>query len=551
MLFRSTAQSTSFTAVKLAQNAGTLVGGPLLAGPGANQNSTVSAVLQGLGIDPRSGLNVLDLINLSLNFLEVAVMNLFARKDNVDLTHVGKITKAMADLQSTMQDMIDDGVDVGSGQRPQAINNPQQAINQNIATPNVAPTNYSQDGVVGRTMGMSNALPMNPVGGGVALASSNNNFVWASKDGKREVFASTNNNKSVPSNKVTRLTENLLSLKNALNDSEIQKRIDTVIRVSNERNKNIKTNAPILAEGRNQMDHFAKIASEQRKKLAAAVTIDFKVEDAAGNRVVLSTDGSITGFTNGRRTNWEPILTENQINLMENGQGTRVAAELLNEYGKFVKTALLDVKERLDDREEQLEEVRTGPSYDQQSVGVKSKNTGVHDMTKEELLESKRTGAGQNAIENALGDVALYGRKVKDEEVKKSLQQLVAEVNKGVPTEVIEKRLQECRADGKASAHEIMSATINALGKAVVSSFETPNTIMRVAQVLSQEEALPEMVGTAAAGAPMDAANAEKAEFFGTDQEPMDSVTAVLKQLGAAVSADQCCQCRLSQSFQP
>ena len=65
------------------------------------------------------------------------------------------------------------------------------------------------------------------------------------------------------------------------------------------------------------MDHFAKIASEQRKKLAAAVTIDFKVEDATGNRVVLSTDGSITGFTNGKRTTWEPILTENQINMME------------------------------------------------------------------------------------------------------------------------------------------------------------------------------------------------------------------------------------------
>jgi hypothetical protein len=46
-----------------------------------------------------------------------------------------------------------------------------------------------------------------------------------------------------------------------------------------------------------------KSHQEQRKKLAAAVTIDFKVEDAAGNRVVLSTDGSITGFTNGRRTN--------------------------------------------------------------------------------------------------------------------------------------------------------------------------------------------------------------------------------------------------------
>jgi len=81
-----------------------------------------------------------------------------------------------------------------------------------------------------------------------------------------------------------------------------------IIKIANERNKNIKTNTPIEAGSRNQMDHFAKIASEQRKKLAAAVTIDFKVEDNAGNRVVLSTDGSITGYTNGKRTAWEPIL---------------------------------------------------------------------------------------------------------------------------------------------------------------------------------------------------------------------------------------------------
>ena len=112
-----------------------------------------------------------------------------------------------------------------------------------------------------------------------------------------------------------------------------------------------------MAEGRNQMDHFAKIASEQRKKLAAAVTIDFKVEDSAGNRVVLSTDGSITGYTNGKRTPWEPILNEHQISMMESGQGTRVAADLLKDYSSFAKTALLDVKMRDGSRENLLEEV--------------------------------------------------------------------------------------------------------------------------------------------------------------------------------------------------
>lgn len=308
------ANKTTNVAIKLAQQAGTLVGGQLLAGPGANQNSTVAAVLGALGIDPRSGLNILDLINLSLNFLEVAVMNMFARKDNVDLGHVGKVTKSMAELQSTMQDMIDDGVDVGSGQRPQPINQPQN-MPQNTqanpaqpmaASPQIGLANYSPTESVGKIMDMTNFGNSNTVGSGVALASTNYNLVWASKDGRREVFASNNHK---PADKFGNFAQSILNLKNNLNNNEqVSESIQNVIRIANERNKNIKTNKPTEAGSRNQMDHFAKIASEQRKKLAAAVTIDFKVEDSAGNRVVLSTDGSITGYTNGKRTPWEPLL---------------------------------------------------------------------------------------------------------------------------------------------------------------------------------------------------------------------------------------------------
>jgi len=538
------ANSTAKTAVRLAQQAGTLVGGPLLAGAGANQNSTVSAVLTALGIDPASGLNILDLINLSLNFLEVAVMNMFARKDNVDLGHVGKITKSMAELQSTMQDMIDDGVDVGSGQRPQQINQPQnmqqgQAPQASPMNANVGLANYAPTDSVGKVMDLTYSGDQgSQVGGGVALASSNHNLVWASRDGKREVFASTQKGSS--SNRILNFSQSILNLKENLNNNaEIQKSIDNVIRIANERSKNIKTNTPFVAGSRNQMDHFAKIASEQRKKLAAAVTIDFKVEDNAGNRVVLSTDGSITGYTNGKRTTWEPILNENQLGLMENGQGTRVAAELLKDYSQFVKTALLDVKERDGSRQEQLEEVRSGMPYDNLQDGVKSKNTGVLDGVRETQLQSKQSGASQDAVrEILLGDAGLYGRRVKDEEVRKSLTQLVNEVTHGVPTEVLEKQLSNHRTEGSASANEIMTATIYALGKAVISSLETPKTILRVAQTLSEEPMLPEMIGTAAAGTEMEADKAEKVDFFGGDASPENSVSAVIKQLGAAVTSE-------------
>ncbi len=533
------AEKTSYTAVKLAQSAGTLVGGQILAGPGANQNSTVSAILGALGIDPRSGLNVLDMINLALNFLEVAVMNLFARKDNIDLTHVGKVTKAMADLQQTMQDMIDDGVDVGSGQRPQPINQGVQPPAAQAAQPAGAPVglaNYSSPGTVGRAMGFS--PEESSVGGGVALASSNVNLVWASKNGKREVYAS---NKTTIPNKIANFTQSVLSLKNTLEtDRSVQRHLDTAVRLANGRNKNIKNNTPVKAEGREQMDHFEKIASEQRKKLAAAVTIDFKVEDAAGNRVVLSTDGSITGFTKGKQTNWEPILSETQLNMMESGQGTRVAAELLSQYSNFVKTALLDVKERLDERQVQLEEVRTGEGYDGKSKydALSAQHKPAGDKTRGEEVATKHLGTDEEVKEKLLSEAGLYGHKVKDSEVKKALHELVSEVNKGVPTEVLENQLAKCRAEGSAPAHEIMTAALNALGRAVVSAKETPNRIMRVAQMLAEEPALPEMVGTAAAGADMEAEKAEKADFFKEETVPDNSVTAVLKQLGAAVTSE-------------
>ena len=199
---------------------------------------------------------------------------------------------------------------------------------------------------------------------------------------------------------------------------------------------------------------------------------------------------------------------------------------------------MLDVKERLDTRQEQLEEVRTGETYDNLQDGVKSKNTGVMNKVREELLESKQTGKGAEDVkEILLGDAGLYAHKVKDLEVKKTLTELVAEVAKGVPTEVIEKRLSECRTEGSASAHEIMSATINALGRAVVSAMETPDKIIKVAQMLAEEPMLPEMIGTSAAGSEMRADEADKADFFKQDVEPDNSVAAILKQLGDSVTS--------------
>ena len=535
------AENTARTSIKLAQSAGTLVGGQLMAGEGANQNSTVQAVLGALGIDPRAGLNILDLINLSLNFLEVAVMNMFARKDNVDLVHVGKITKSMADLQSTMQDMIDDGIDTGGGQGQQPLNQqqlqqqPQQQQPQQPQQNNVAPANYMPAGNVGRMIEPALFTSgQQGVGGAVALASSSHNLVWASKDGRREVFASTSTQPKDSS--FIKLTKGLIQFKEALSDnSSIASVTQNVIRVANERNKNIRNNTPhsLRAEGNNQMDHFAKIASEQRKKLAAAVTIDFKVEDGAGNRLVLSTDGSITGFTNGNRSNWEPILSEQQLSAMESGGGARVAADLLKD---FVKTAIKAPHMDKDVKELELKGERKGVPYKTLADGVATMHADPNaDKTREESLESLRKDNAEYG-EEALISAGLYGHKVNDADVKEALSELVAQANKGVSEEGLNERLECCRVEGSAPAHEVMVHTVEALGEAVVESYSTPSEVVEASTKLANEELLPEMIATASAGTSVRAKLASKADFFKSERVSSSPLTAVLASLGNKVS---------------
>ena len=536
------AENTARTSIRLAQSAGTLVGGQLMAGEGANQNSTVQAVLGALGIDPRAGLNILDLINLSLNFLEVAVMNMFARKDNVDLVHVGKITKSMADLQSTMQDMIDDGIDTGGGQGQQPLNQQQlqqqpqqQPQQQQPQQNNVAPANYMPAGNVGRMIEPALFTSgQQGVGGAVALASSSHNLVWASKDGRREVFASTSTQPKDSS--FIKLTKGLIQFKEALSDnSSIASVTQNVIRVANERNKNIRNNTPhsLRAEGNNQMDHFAKIASEQRKKLAAAVTIDFKVEDGAGNRLVLSTDGSITGFTNGNRSNWEPILSEQQLSAMESGGGARVAADLLKD---FVKTAIKAPHMDKDVKELELKGERKGVPYKTLADGVATMHADPNaDKTREESLESLRKDNAEYG-EEALTSAGLYGHKVNDADVKEALSELVAQANKGVSEEGLNERLECCRVEGSAPAHEVMVHTVEALGEAVVESYSTPSEVVEASTKLANEELLPEMIATASAGTSVRAKLASKADFFKSERVSSSPLTAVLASLGNKVS---------------
>ena len=552
--------------VKLAQAAGTLVGGQLMAGEGADQNATVSAVLNALGIDPRSGLNILDLLNLSLNFLEVAVMNLFARKDNVDLTHVGKITKSMADLQNTMQDMIDDGVDTGGARNQQPINQGQmpggQAPQQGAAPQGGTPINGGQQqsmnwnpaGSVGRMIGTM-AMPGGIGGGAVEASSQAPMLVWASKDGSREVFASKNNVRTASSSKEDRLLSNTISFGQALIGLKDSLGVDSKtiaafqknnnVRSATERKNNIKTNAPTLAgAGENQsMDNFEKIASEQRKKLAAAVTIDFKVEDSAGHRVVLSSNGDISGYVNGVKTQWEPNLNESTLRRMESGEGTRVASELLKDFANTVRTAGWKPHTDTDVKEAELEGLRKNKKSEVKEIeleDLRKKNAG--DKTQQEILDgdyySDRRGTDEDVKEALLEDAGLYARRNDDSDgdVRESL---LEDARKGNPEEVMEKQLENCReAYGPAEAELVMAAAKEALGKAVLAARVLPEEIVATASVLANRNDFAELITLASLGDKTRQVIAKRLAFHKVASKPMAADAAIMNALGQAVSKD-------------
>ena len=560
--------------VRLAQAAGTLVGGQLMAGEGTNQNTTVQNILQFLGIDVAAGLNILDMLNLALNFLEVAVMNLFARKDNVDLSHVGKITKSMADLQATMQDMIDDGVDgaggssggnqpinqaqLGQGQPPQAPANPAAQGNAQAQ-----PQSYSPAGAVGRSIGpmggamvQPNAAHGLPLGltGNEAFASTNSGslIVWAGheKDKGRAVFASVDDSRAMGSKNAERLGDSLASFIDCLSLSAQANGINSRIAESDKPTKN---GAAVIKqpEGTNQMeDLFKRVASQQALKQATTMIVDIKVQDEAGNRVVLSTDGSIKAFKSGEGTAYEIGLNEDQISGLKGGRGQQVAVDLLKDFGRFAssKGSRTVVSEWEPHHEEDVKEIEIDPKRKGEiEKEVKEKmldkagpykrtNDDSDGKTREELLKSKRKNDGSDGevMEAQLAGAGLYSWRGTDDDVK---EVLVEDARRGYSEEVIEEQLEVCHNNyGPAQDDLVMEAALNALGRAVVAAKVTPGEIVEAAASLSKQDNVVELLALAGLGNKHRQTIASRRKFFREASAPLPLEVALFDSLGQAVS---------------
>ena len=109
---------------------------------------------------------------------------------------------------------------------------------------------------------------------------------------------------------------------------------------------------------------------------------------------------------------------------------------------KFIKTALLEVKERTEQQEVQLEEVRTGETYQSLYDALQKQHKSVDAKTLCELFTPLHKNTEYNSLEEALGKKAgLYGRK-NEELAEKSFSEILEEMEKGFPEEILEIQLR-------------------------------------------------------------------------------------------------------------
>ena len=112
---------------------------------------------------------------------------------------------------------------------------------------------------------------------------------------------------------------------------------------------------------------------------------------------------------------------------------------------KFIKTALLKQKERLEQQEVQLEEVRTGELYKSLQEGLSKSHKTVDAKNFEDLFESVRKGNPSDPLEIQLSKAGLYKQKNNVEE--KTFSEILEEIEKGFSDEILEIQLKPRRND--------------------------------------------------------------------------------------------------------
>ena len=455
-------QSLNNDFIRIAQTAGTLVGGQLI-GNNVQQNATVNKILQALGINATNNLNILDLVNLALNFLEVSVLNLFARKDNIDLGHVAKITKAMGDLQGTLQDMVDDGIETGQRQQPMIPAQNGQPQPQAPQTQPAQPQNPQVQQTIYQPQVGSLISPMNqqefvmPLGGGVGASASKSKFVWASTEEPVETH--------MPKlNKFGKFAVALNNLREACGIAEQYNKEETTSlsqKVSKVSNKD-----------KNMDDLFKKLAKDARKENTVGLAIDIKLDDQNGNKVILSSESGIRGFHKGHQIKWSPSLSDAQISQMENGDGYRVASDLLKDLSGFVKKA--SDEQKIDSLIVYNQSLEQDKEYDHPQTGQEILK--LHTSNPMETMQTKLDARRTDKVEDDVWESFLENDR--ENVLVHITSELAKDAKKGLGHMPLEEMLHPDKEYSQIHGKEVMTSVVNSIAKTCLATNKSPESVL-------------------------------------------------------------------------
>ena len=467
--------------------------------------------------------NVLDTLNNVLNQIEAVIVNLLSRKDNIDLSHVAKLSKAMADIQQEVSDMIDDGIgsmsdgvglaapQPGQPQAPQPGQQPQQAPD----------SQYSPQGDVGMGMfppGMQAQPQAN-------LSDRPNQFNPLEH--------------TIPSGIGASAEQGLVRMASGLQGAG--RRVAGIL-------AEMGTPRPAQPEiergGAKPMSSntiYELMGHNLMRKRAASISADFKAEDGK-HKVIISTTGDISGQIDGMPTDWNPssgILSDEDIEAVNEGRVHVAADKLLREFVKAaqsgqVRTAGKTPVTPSDIEEHQLEPKREGTEDDVREHTLEGKRTGTEDDVTEHKLEAKRTGTEDDVREHTLekSDAKILGRR--PENTPKDVQEhQLEELRVGTEDDVTEHKIEKKRA-GTASPDRVVSAAVNAVGRAIADAGAAPLEAMEVlASVKDDPEAIEALTGSHK----VRVANRQKVEF-GLAQASHLSIADAMKERLADVLAE-------------
>ena len=371
------------------------------------------------------GINTLDALKGVIQHINTVIVTLLNTR-GINLEHVRDLSKSVADIQDTIEDMIDSGsidisgsVPITPGQSPQ--------MGAPVQTPPTGNPEY--------------ATPPEGVG--------------------MQVGASTEQ-------KIIKL-------------AKLKEKLEKTCKYICNTHPN-KEESGIMSE-------FRKLAATLREQKSAEKTETYE-QEIGGYKISVASNGDIKASYRGMQVDWKPEISDDLIDRIDEGQIANVTSELLNQFvvsysdnRRIQRVASVDAETPAEGTERRFQSKdatwpvgRLGnPGYPEENY-VENARKGLNSNRENDLAEV-RQGVDPRVKEHQLGDRSVadghLGRGEVDPRVK---EHQLEDVREGVDVQVEENRLSPRRARGDAA--KIVESVNAALAKSVVEAMVSPEEVV-------------------------------------------------------------------------